>query len=104
MTELNSMTQDELQELGAIRERLRSLEDRIIRHEKDSRDRGSAQDTDIRELAKTVAGLSTTLATISVRLGSASPGLAGPIAAGTGLAGGVAAILSWAMSRYLVGG
>jgi hypothetical protein len=98
------MTQDELQELGAIRERLRSLEDRIVRHESDSRSRGEKADTDIRELAKTVSALSTTIATISVRLGASPAGLAGPIAAGTGLAGGVAATLSWALSRYLAGG
>lgn len=99
------MTLDELNELGAIRERLRGLEDRINRHEADSRDRSDRQDSDLRELTKTVSALSTTIATLTIRLGAApASGLAGPIAAGTSLAGVISAAASWAVIKLIGGG
>jgi len=101
------MTQDELNELGAIRERLRSLESRIERHEADSRDRSDRQDADLRDLVKTVSALSTTVATMTIRIGThAAPpsNFAGPIAAGTSLAGVVSAAMSWAVIKIIGGG
>ena len=104
--------EDELRELAAIRERLKSLEERLGRHEADSRARSDKTELAISELAKTVSSLSTTMATISVRLATPSPppyaptslnSAVGPIAAGSGLAGAIIAAVTYVVTKMFGG-
>lgn len=88
-----------MEALAAIRERLRGLEERLTRHEIDGRDRHKEVEGDLRELAKTVAQLSQTVATLVVRLpaGAQTPALA----AGTSLGGVIGALLTYLLTQYL---
>jgi hypothetical protein len=96
------MGDDEMEALAGIRERLRALEARFDRQEADSRERHKDIETDLRELAKTVASLSQTVATLVVRFPSMSAGSAGtPLATGAGLGTAIGAIVTYLVTQYL---
>jgi chromosome segregation ATPase len=94
------MEQDGLTALAAIRERLNALQARLSQHEQDTRERQKELESDLRELAKTVAHLSQTVATLVARMpAQATAGAA--IAAGTGISGAVATIVTYILTQYL---
>lgn len=94
------MGEQELEALGGIRERLKALEDRLARHETDSKDRHKETEGDLRELAKTVANLSQTVATLVVRFPVTQNGGA-PLAAGASLGTAIGAIITYLVTQYL---
>jgi len=94
------MENEDLTELAAIRERLNALQARLSQHEQNTRERQKELESDLRELAKTIAQLSQTVATLVARMHLQS-NTGAAIAAGTGLGGAVATIVTYLLTQYL---